>query len=176
MTAAQLLRYSHEPYKQELVDGILHEMEPTGAEHGAVSAEIGYLLSRHVKDAGLGRVFASEAGFLLASDPDTVRAPDVSFIARDRADAIGIPKGFWPGPPDLAVEVVSHHDRRSQVEAKARDWLAGGTRAVIVVDPPSRTATVFLAADDVRVLHADEHVDLGDVVPGWSPRVGDFFV
>jgi Uma2 family endonuclease len=173
---AELLQYNHEPYRQELIDGILYEMEPPGALHGVVTTEIGDLLRRHVKDAGLGRVFIGEVGFRLASDPDTVRAPDVAFIARERADEIGIPKGFWPGPPDLAVEVVLQHDRRAKVEEKALYWLAAGARAVIVVDPPSRTATVFFGPDDIRVLHADEVLDLGDVVRGWSPRVGDFFV
>ncbi len=115
-------------------------------------------------------------GFRLATASDSVRAPDVAFVARDRADEIGIPKGYWPGPPDLAVEVVSQHDRRAKVEAKALYWLAAGTRAVVVVDPPSRTATIYRARDDIRVLHADERLDLGDVVPGWSPRVGDFVV
>ena len=176
MTAEELLRYRHEPYRQELIDGILYEMEPPGAEHGAVAGEIGFLLTFHVKAEHLGLVFAAETGFKLASDPDTVRAPDVAFVASARIPPAGIPKIHWPGPPDLAVEVVSPNDRRREVEAKALHWLAAGTRAVIVVDPPSRTATVFLAADDIRVLHGDERLDLGDVVPGWSPRVGDFFV
>jgi hypothetical protein len=44
-----------------------------------------------------------------------------------------------------------------------------------VVDPPRRTATVYRGARDIRVLHAAEQLDLGDVVPGWSPRVGAFF-
>ncbi len=175
MTAQELLQYSHEPYRQELIDGILYEMEPPGFEHGVVASNI-YDSLRHVKAADLGIAASSEVGFLLASDPDTVRAPDVFFVARDRVPAGGIPKGYWPGPPDLAVEVVSPNDRRTQVEAKALEWLAAGARAVIVVDPPTRTATVFLSADDIRVLHADEQLDLGDVVPGWSPRVGDFFV
>ena len=85
-------------------------------------------------------------------------------------------QGYWPGPPDLAVEVVSPNDRRSKVEGKALDWLASGTRAVVVLDPPLRTATVYRARDDIRVLTADERLDLGDVVPGWSARVGDLFV
>jgi Uma2 family endonuclease len=174
-TAHELFEYSHEPYRQELIDGILYEVEPPGAEHGAVAAQIGFDLMRHVVDAQLGIVFPSEVGFRLTSDPDTVRAPDVAFISRDRAAAMGTPKGYWPGPPDLAIEVVSHHDRRRKVEAKAVEWLAAGTRAAIVVDPPSRTATVLLGRDDVCVLHAHERVDLGDVVPGWTPLVGDFF-
>ncbi len=176
MTAQELLQYTHEPYQQELVEGMLYEMEPPGSLHGVVTTEIGMLLLRHVERDGLGRVVIGEVGFHLARDPDTVRAPDVAFIRRDRSDTIGIPKGYWPGPPDLAVEVVSQHDRLTKVKAKALEWLAAGTLAVIVVDPPSRTATVFRGTDDITVLHADEVLDLGGVVPGWSPRVGDFFV
>ena len=176
MTAEELLRYRHEPYRQELVDGRLHEMEPPGAEHGAVAMRIGSLLLRHVEGANLGLAFASETGFLLASDPDTVRAPDAAFVARERVDATGIPRGYWPGPPDLAIEVVSPNDRHSDVEGKALHWLEAGARAVVVVDPPRRTATVYRGAHDIRVLSGDEELDLGDVVPGWAPRVGSFFV
>lgn len=176
MTAQELLEYTHEPYQHELIDGILYEMEPPGAEHGAVAANIGFDLMRHVKDADLGIAMSSEVGFLLASDPDTVRAPDVFFLSRERMPAGGIPKGYWSGPPDLAVEVVSPNDRRRKVEEKARAWLAAGARAVMVVDPPTRTATIFRSDVEAVFLHGDERVELGDVVPGWSPRVGDFFV
>lgn len=176
MTAQELLEYRHEPYRQELVDGILHEMEPPGAEHGIVALRIGRLLANHVIDGDLGFAFASETGFKLRSDPDTVRAPDASFVSRERADALGrIPRGYWPGPPDLAFEVVSPNDRRTKVEAKALDWLAAGTAAVVVVDPALRTATVYRARDDIRILTVDEPLELGDVIPGWRPRVGDFF-
>ena len=175
MTAEELLRYTHEPYQHELIGGRLYEMEPPGAEHGIVALRIAMLLVRHVEAAQLGIVFASEVGFKLASDPDTVRAPDVAFVARARVDVTGIPRGFWPGAPDLAVEVVSPNDRHSEVEGKALHWLQTGAGAVVVVDPPRRTATVYRARHDIRVLTADEPLDLGDVVPGWSPRVGAFF-
>jgi Uma2 family endonuclease len=104
-----------------------------------------------------------------------VRAPDVAFVARARVDVTGIPRGFWPGAPDLAVEVVSPSDRHSDVEGKALGWLDAGACAVVVVDPPRRTATVYRARHDIRVLTADEPLALGDVVSGWSPRVGAFF-
>jgi Uma2 family endonuclease len=99
MTAQELLRYSHEPYQQELIDGILHEMEPPGAEHGVVSLTVGVPLRAHVLRHALGVAFAAETGFKLASDPDTVRAPDVAFVAQARVPASGIPKGYWPGRP-----------------------------------------------------------------------------
>jgi Uma2 family endonuclease len=176
MTAQQLLRYRNEPYRQELVDGILCEMEPPGAEHGAVATRIAILLSRHVEQADLGIVFGSEVGFQLARAPDTVRAPDVAFLARDRVPRTGVPRGYWAGPPDLAVEIVSPNDRHSQVEGKALSWLDAGARAVLVVDPPRRTATVYRARHDIRVLHGAEPLELADVVPGWSPQVGELFV
>lgn len=176
MTAKELLDYRNEPYQQELIDGILDEMEPPGAEHGAVVGTIQVLLGGHVRAQRLGMTFAGDAGFLLSSDPDTVRGPDVAFVSRERVDAVGIPRGYWPGPPDLAVEVLSPGDRHSKVEGKALHWLAAGARAVVVVDPARRTTTVYRAPHDIRVLHAEESLDLTDVVPGWSPRVGEIFV
>lgn len=176
MTAEELLEYRNEPYRQELIAGMLHEMEPPGAEHGIVAMQIGTMLRNHVVAADLGIAFAGEIGFKLASDPDTVRAPDAGFIARGRVEATGIPRGYWPGPPDLAIEVVSPNDRHSAVESKALHWLHAGARAVIVVDPLRRTATVYRTRHDIRVLEADDELAVGDVVPGWSPRVADFFV
>ena len=173
MTAQELFEYSNEPYRQELVAGILYEMEPPGAEHGRVATTVGAMLYEHARD--LGVVFASEVGFLLASDPDTVRAPDACFIAAERVPSDSVPSGYWPGPPDLAIEVVSPNDRRSEVEGKALDWLEAGTRAVVVLDPPLRTATVYRSRQDIRILADGEPLDLGDVVTGFAPRTGDLF-
>ena len=175
MTAQDLLAYRHEPYRQELIEGRLHEMEPPGAEHGRVAMVIGALLYAHVREHGLGTTFAAETGFQLASDPDTVRAPDVAFVRSERADAVGLTDGYWPGPPDLAIEVTSPNDRASAVEAKALDWLTAGTRAIVVIDPRLRTAMVYRSRRDIRILTVDERLDLADVVPGWSPLVGEIF-
>jgi hypothetical protein len=82
-------------------------MAPAGSMHGDAAMRLGWRLAHHVETNSLGVVFAAETGFKLSSNPDTVRAPDVAFIARERAERIGIPEGDWPGAPDLAVEVVS---------------------------------------------------------------------
>ena len=176
MTAQQLLRYRNEPYLQELIGGRLYEMEPPGAEHGAIAMRIGRMLGNHVEEHGLGETFGAETGFQLARDPDTVRAPDAAFVARERMEATGLPRGYWPGPPDVAVEVISPSDRRAQVRAKALHWLDAGTRAVVVLDPPSRTATVYRARSDVRVLSGDDPLDLHDVVRGFAPPAEAVFV
>jgi len=117
MTAQQLLHHRHEPYRTELIGGRLHEMEPAGAQHGVVEGRIHLLLALHVEAANLGTTFVGDVGFHIASNPDTVRAPDVAFVA-----------------------------------------------------------TVYRSRDDILVLTADEPLALGDVVPGWSPQVGELFV
>jgi Uma2 family endonuclease len=175
MTAEELLAYRHEPYVHELIDGILYEMEPPGAEHGRVAMTAGALLFGHVREHGLGITLAAETGFLIGTDPDTVRAPDAAFVTRERADLVGRTDRYWPGPPDLAIEVVSPNDSRSKIEGKALHWLEAGTRAVVVLDPPLRTATVYRSRSDIRVLADNEPLDLDDVVPGFAPRTGDLF-
>jgi Uma2 family endonuclease len=139
MTAEELLHYSHEPFRTELIAGRLVEMEPAGALRGAVAARVCEVLATHVRTHALGTVFGAETGYVLATDPDTVRAPDASFVSRERITAIGgIPSEFFPGPPDVAFEVSSPRDRRGEVQSKTRSWLEAGTRAAIVLDPRRR--------------------------------------
>src|SRR6266540_1609100 len=84
MTAEELLQTSIPDKHVELVRGVLVVREPAGYRHGRVSMDLRFLLARHVKETGAGQVVSAETGFKLMSDPDTVRAPDVAFIARER--------------------------------------------------------------------------------------------
>jgi Uma2 family endonuclease len=104
-----------------------------------------------------------------------VRAPDVAFIARSRLPADGIPTGYWPFPPDLAVEIVSPTDRADAVQDKALDYLRCGVRAVWVVHPRSLSVTVFRSTTELRLLTVGDELDGGDVVPGFRMTVRDLF-
>jgi Uma2 family endonuclease len=175
MTAQELMRYSHEPFRTELLAGMLVEMEPAGALHGVVAARACQLLSNHVLAHRLGEVFGAETGFQLASDPDTVRAPDASFVSRERIAAVGIPSEYWPGPPDVAFEVTSPRDRRGEVQSKTRSWLQAGTRVVVVLDPRRRIATVHRADGSSCSYRGCELLWLEDVLPGFAPAADDLF-
>jgi len=177
MTAEQLFQYSHEPFRTELVAGRLVEMEPAGALHGSAAARIGGLLSRYVLDHALGEPFGAETGYVLATDPDTVRAPDASFVSRERVEALGgIPSKFWPGPPDLAIEVTSTRDRRGEVESKTRSWLEAGTRAVVVIDPLQHTAVIHRPDGSSTSHDGSESLPLHDVLPGFELVLDDVLV
>jgi len=175
-SAEELLKLpGGEGKRYELIEGRLQVMCAAGFEHGRVAMTAGRLLSDHVHATGSGVTLGAETGFILARDPDTVRAPDAAFVSQARADAVGTTMGFWPGgAPDLAIEVVSPEDSRPYVHAKALNWLDTGAVAVLVLDPRSCSATVYRAGDDVRV-HTDGTIDLSDAVPDWRVAVADFF-
>lgn len=175
VTADELLRMPNDGFRYELVRGEIRKMTPAGGEHGRVGANLMIPLGAYVRAHRLGAVYLAETGFKLASDPDTVRAPDVSFIRSERVQALGVVRGYVPGPPDLAVEVVSPGDTYTEVGEKVLQWLDAGTRMVIVVDPWKRWVTVYHSRDDIHVLGEDGVLDGGDVVPGWSMQVGELF-
>src|SRR5205807_9346780 len=133
------------------------------------------LLSKYVQDNKLGEVYAAETGFKLKSNPDTVRAPDVAFVRKDRVDSVGDTEGYWPGAPDLAVEVISPSDTVSQVEKKVIEWLEFGTRLVWIVSPKLSTITVYRSLQDIKMFTEKDTVDGGDVVPGFKFPVAELF-
>lgn len=175
VTAEELLALPDDEFRYELIQGTLRQMAPAGGHHGYLASGIGASLHHHVKANDLGRVFAAETGFVLASDPDTVRAPDAAFVRKERVEEAGAVEGYWPGAPDLAVEVISPNDRYTEVEDKVMEWLEAGTRMVAVVNPQRETVTVHRSRRDITVLEAEDALDGGDVVPGWSLSVGELF-
>ncbi len=180
VTVEELLKLHDDGVRHELVEGQLRVMPLACVAHGRVTSTASWLLGNHVHETEIGVAVAAGTGFILASDPDTVRAPDVAFVRRDRVEAVGRTEHFWPGPPDFAIEVISPsgadapHDSRPEVHSKTLDWLAAGTLAILVLDPAERTATAYRALDNVRT-YTDGDIDLSDAVPGWVVAVADFF-
>ena len=176
ITAEELFHMPDDGQRHELVEGELTTTTPAGFEHGAIIARLTARLIRHVENLQSGLVLGAETGFVLARKPDTVRAPDVSFVCRERIESGEIPKTYYPGPPDLAVEVLSPGDMVAEVDRKVHDWLRYGTRLVWTVNPSGRNVTVYRSESDIVVLTAADALDGGDVVPGFSCRVADIFV
>jgi Uma2 family endonuclease len=172
-TAAQLLR-APDLGRCELVRGKLIMMTPAGFRHGRVAASLTAALTHFVAEHRLGVVTSAETGFHIEREPDTVRAPDVAYLGADRVPAEE-PVGFFPGAPDLAVEVLSPDDRASEVNAKVQKWLEAGCRAVWVVDPQSRTVTVYCSPKDIEVLRPSDVLTGGSVLPGFTLPVDQIF-
>ena len=172
MTAEELIRLPDDSLCHELIKGELLTMPPPGDEHGAVTMNLTLPLANHVKANNLGVLRAAETGFKLESNPDTVLAPDIAFIARDR---VGPPvRGYRDGAPDLAVEVMSQWDSRSKAARKAALWLELGAKSVWIVNPRRRTVEVNRADGHQRLFHDTEEL-VDDTVPGFRIAVSEIF-
>ena len=173
-TAEELFSMPDDGYRYELVRGELRKMAPTSDAHGDISSDIHVSLGAYVKANNLGRTRIAESGFILEYDPDSVRAPDIAFVRRERIEAIGRQNRYWPEAPDLAIEVISPTDRYTEVNEKVADYLAAGTRMVVVVNPRNRTVNVH-TPDNTTTLAMGDTLNGGDVVPGWQMPLTDIF-
>jgi Uma2 family endonuclease len=138
----------------ELVDGRVVAVSPAGARHGRVVARVTRALADFVEARRLGVVLAGDVGFVLRRDPDTVRAPDVAFLAAARLKG-PLPAEFVTGAPDLAIEILSPGDRRSEVDQKAAEFIAAGATAVWAIDPGAETAKIYSGAGARELLRTD---------------------
>jgi len=175
LTADDLLRLPHDGYRYELSKGELIKEPPAGNLHGRRTMRLSWRLAQHVEANDLGVVFAAETGFRLANDPDTVRAPDIAFVAKIHVKEVAETEGFWPGAPDLAVEVISPRDSYSAVEQKAVEYLSAGTRAVWVVDPRRRTVTIYRSLTSITILTEADTLEGEDIISGFACRVAEIF-
>lgn len=176
ITAQELLEMPDDGYRYELVEGELRRMSPASHQHGRIILNLSAPLHHYARIHNLGVVYAAETGFLLATNPDTVHAPDVSFVKQERVAAVQVETGYFPGAPDLAAEVISPHDLYTEVEEKVMAWLDAGTRMVLVVNPRKRSVTVYRSLKKITVLTVTDLLEGADVVPGWSLPVSEIFV
>ena len=158
----------------ELIEGRLQMMTPAGYGHGKIVGRIFRLLSEHVEAHALGVVLTGEPGFIIGRDPDTLRAPDVAFVRAERDEPEL--RGFFPGAPDLAVEVVSPEDRQQDVESKADQWLEAGSAAVWVIWPATRSVTVHRRAGErPEILHEGDTLAGESLIPGFACPIDKLF-
>lgn len=182
MTAEQLVGYDAPNSRVELVRGRLVVREPASFYHGALTLRIGVALTNHLErervaqgwPTARGRLATADPGFTLSRGPDTVRAPDVAYLSRERFSG-PLPHGFPELAPDLAVEVRSPTDRSGALVAKVADWLSAGTALVWVVDPPRQSVVVYRRDGSVDVLGASDMLSGETLLPGFSLSLRDVF-
>ena len=167
VTAEELEQLSFPDKTVELVRGVLMVREPPGAWHGVVQENLAWHLGSFVRPRRLGLILGQDSGFRIRSDPDTVRGPDLAFVASERAALIPR-RGYAPFAPDLVAEILSPDDRAGEVLAKVADWLEAGTRLVWVIDPERFEAHIYRSDGTLSVLARDASLDGENVLPGFS--------
>jgi Uma2 family endonuclease len=178
MTVDDLLALSDDGWQHELVEGRLVRMPPPGGEHGEVAANLLIALGMFVRAHESGRVLAAETGFQVG--PNTVLAADAALVRADRLPARDSAewKKYWQLAPDLVAEVASPSQKRDDMAAKARAWLAAGVRLVWIAWPDAEQVDVWrLSAPSTRfvTLGVGDLLDGLDVLPGFSYPLVDLF-
>jgi Uma2 family endonuclease len=158
----------------ELVEGRLVPMSPTKSTHGATESNFARILGTFVHERDLGQVQVGEVGIYTRRNPDTVRGADLLFISRERL-AQATPGSFLDVAPELVVEIMSPTDRWTEVKKKLREYLAIGTKVVLVVDPEEKTVSVHRSLTDVRELAVGDALAIEEVLPSFRVDVAELF-
>jgi len=174
MTADELWRLPKVDKLYELVQGELITMPPAGYDHGAIGVRLTAFLFNHVSSHQLGCVTGPDTGFILSQDPDTVRAPDVSFVRQERLPD-PLPVKFWEGAPDLAVEVLSPSDSATEMDAKVQEYLDAGATEVIVITPKLKMVKIFRHGQTATVLRSGDILRDLESVPGFQCHIDEIF-
>ncbi len=172
-TATELLALPSDGKRYELIEGQLIDMAPTGAPHGLLSAEFAYLLRTFTREHDSGQVYGAETGFRLAENPDTVLGVDAAFISKARLKPDQ--KGYIEGAPDLAVEIASPGNTKTELHDKVKLYFQAGAQLVWIVYPHSRAIYVYTTPHDIKVLEQNETLTGDNVLPGFAVKVSEIF-
>jgi Uma2 family endonuclease len=157
----------------ELVDGVLVE-KVMGFDESIFGVLLSASLVEYLKTHDLGKVAGADG--MMQIFPNLVRIPDVAFISWKR-----YPKGKERRAavplvvPDLVVEVLSKGNTPKEMARKLDEYFRAGVRLVWYADPKRRTVRVYTARNRSELLHDDRFLDGGDVLPGFSLSIREWF-
>ena len=174
MTAEELMELPDRPFRHELINGELITMSLPRPPHGRITMQLGGPLLQFVWDHDLGEVY-DHSGFQMTINPDTVLGPDIAFVSKDRLRAAREYKGYWPGPPDIAVEVLSPGDRPSRVAPRISLCFAHGVKQLWIVNQKNRTVTVYRSPSDATTFCGSDYLEAQDLLPGFRLSLDRIF-
>jgi Uma2 family endonuclease len=158
----------------ELDEGKVVEMPPPGELHGVICNLIAYLLTRYVFQRSKGYVCINDTGLLLKRKPGTLRGPDIMLFDENRPLS-KLSRKYTDRIPKLVVEVLSPSDQMARVNRRISQYLKRGVPLVWLVDPETRTVTVYRPGTDLKVLQETEEITGEDVLPKLRYRIAEFF-
>lgn len=148
-------------------------MAGPGVRHGKVQLRIGSRLLAYCDSNNSCQVM-TESGTITVREPDTVRGPDISLYTANRMPINMVVVGYHDHCPNLCVEVVSPSNSKREIQSKTEEYLSAGVEAVWIVDPEKKTLTLSTRSAS-KVLTSNDTLDGGELLPGFSCKVADFF-
>jgi Uma2 family endonuclease len=157
----------------ELVDGVLVE-KVMGFDESIYAVLLSASIVEYLKMHDLGKVIGADG--LMQIFPKLVRIPDAAFISWPRYPKVKRRRGEIPLiVSDLVVEVLSKGNTPKEMARKLDEYFRAGVRVIWYVDPKRRTVRVYTSRDRSVLLHEDSELEGGDVLPGFSLSIRDWF-
>lgn len=165
-----------EGYIHELVGGEVVMSPKNDSFHGDICTRLSAALLAFAETRRLGAVWDSSTGFRMNNL--NVRAPDVSFVSRARLKAEGFRRStrrFFPAAPDLAVEVLSLHNTREEIDGRLKDFFSSRTRLAWIIDPEVQRVEICRSLTERRLAGSGGFLEGEDLLPGFHYPIADLF-
>jgi Uma2 family endonuclease len=159
----------------DLARGKFIPLTKSTLRHGRILANVTFLLSLYSRERPEWTAVAGDPGCKLENNPDTLRGPDVALVQREREPTGKGAEGWLEGAPELAVEVFGDSQSVPELLKKSGEYLAGGARMVWLVDPDRERVTVITQQGPHTIVGREDTIDGGDLFPGLSCPVAEFF-
>jgi Uma2 family endonuclease len=174
LTDEQFMALPEDDNLYEYINGELIVVANSGVEHGYLALTLGYFLTGFVRSHRLGVTCDSSTAFKMKTG--NKRSPDLAFIAKERLQGLKrLPKGFFEGAPDLAVEIISPNNTFSEIHNKLVEYFDNGTRLVWVILPDEECVLVYHQPKPSKLLQVEDSLDGEAVITGFQLPLMELF-
>jgi Uma2 family endonuclease len=175
-TEDELQALPDDGFIHEVVNGELVMSPKNNFFHGDLCIRLSTALNNHVSAHRLGVVLDSSTGFWMFNR--NCRAPDISFVTRERMKALGFKRTtrrFFPGAPDLAVEILSLSNTRAEIDGRLKDYFASGTQIAWIIKPDEECVEVCRSLTARSLIGPGGTLDGEHLLPGFQYPIADLF-
>jgi Uma2 family endonuclease len=175
-TEAELQALPEDGHIHEVVNGELVMSPKNTWYHGRICSRLSAALVNFVAEHRLGAVLDSSTGFWMHNR--NCRAPDISYVPKERLLALGFgpnEQRFFPGAPDLAVEILSPNNTRAEMDERLRDFFSSGTQLAWIIDPEAEAVEACRSLTQRRLLGSGAFLEGEDLLPGFRYPIANLF-
>jgi len=171
----ELVKFNPDLRWELTAQGEVIVMAPTGSETGNYNFELNTDLGTWNRQQKMGKAFDSSAGFRLPNG--AIRSPDLAWIAQERWEQLSPEqrRQFAPICPDFVLELVSPSDDLATVQAKMQEYLENGCRLAWLVNPETRSVTIYRPNVAPEIVTFDVVLSGEDVLPGFTVDLRHIF-
>lgn len=175
-TEAELQALPEDGFIHEVVNGELVMSPKNTWFHGRICTRLLFAIESFNRAHRLGAVLDSSTGFWMYNR--NCRAPDISFVPKERLAALGFKPNearFFPGAPDLAVEILSENNTRAEIDDRLKDFFGSGTRLAWIIDPERQRVEVCHSPTRRQLIGSGGLLAGEEILPGFTYPIADLF-